>query len=270
MTAAGDAVLSVALGEVGYTEDPPGSNNTKYWDWYGANLGSWCAVFVSWCCEMAGYPMCAIDSSKGFVLVSNGTVHSYQHYEEAIEAQRTLELQPGDVVLFSWYSWDWDGTPGAGGVPIITDPEWAGWVAGDHTGIVAVPPNADGYFDTVEGNTSQSSWDNGGAVLYRTDRHISQVCGWWRPRNYGEASSNPITPPTPSIPPLTGLGMFLLANDQRGIWLMGPGYAYGLNPEEFSQVAGIPGIQTFQCGNNERAFDVIYQSCMNGVTAVEN
>lgn len=268
MTTAGDAVLAVALGEVGYTEDPPGSNNTKYWDWYGGNYGSWCACFVSWCCAMAGYPMCPIDSANGFILVSNGTVHSYQHFEEQIEAQRTADLQPGDVVLFSWYSWDWDGTPGAGGVPIITDPEWAGWVAGDHTGIVATPPNADGYFDSVEGNTSQSSWDNGGAVLYRTDRHISQVCGWWRPRNYGEASTTPIEPPTPTYN-LTGLGMFILGNNIRGAWLMGPGYAKWLDPEEYSQVVAIPGIATFETGDNTRAFEVVYNACMAGGMASE-
>ena len=56
MTAAGDAVLAVARGEIGYAEGP--NNSTKYWDWYGGNYGAWCAVFVTWCCEMAGYPMC--------------------------------------------------------------------------------------------------------------------------------------------------------------------------------------------------------------------
>jgi cold shock CspA family protein len=205
--------------------------------------------------------MCAIDSANGFILVSNGTSHSYVHYEQNQEAQRTLDLQPGDVVLFSWYSWTFSG-----GVPVITDPEWAGWVAGDHTGIVATAPAADGYFSAVEGNTSQSSWDNGGAVLYRTDRHISQVCGWWRPLAYGETGTTP--PPEPTYN-LTGLGMFLVSNVQRGIWLMGPGYAKGLSPEEYSQAAAIPGIGTFDCGDNERAFDLLYMMCLEGVTAVE-
>ena len=256
-------MLAMARSQVGVTEQPAGSNQVPYWDWYGGNYGSWCACFVSWCCEMAGYPMCAIDSGKGFILVSNGTGHSYQYFEQAQEAQSTVNLQPGDVVLFSWYSWEfWDG------MPIITDPEWYGWVAGDHTGIVASPPDGNGYFCAVEGNTSQSSWDNGGAVLERCDRHISQVCGWWRPLKYGEGGTTPPPPQQPTYN-LTGLGMFLLSNVQRGIWLVGPGYAHGLSPEEFSQVAGIPGIATFDCGDNQRSFDVIMDACLNGVQASE-
>lgn len=199
MTAAGDAVLAVARSQVGVTEDPPGSNQVPYWDWWGANLGSWCAVFASWCCWTAGFPICDVDGTDGFVLVSNGTLHSYAHFEQAREAQTTADLQPGDVVLFSWYSWDWDD-----GVPVITDPEWAGWVAGDHTGIFAYSLG-DGYFACVEGNTSQSSWDNGGAVLERTDRHISQVCGWWRPLAYGQ---------TGGAPNDESLWNFLMTNDE--------------------------------------------------------
>jgi hypothetical protein len=173
MTAAGDAVLAMARSQVGVTEQPPGSNQVPYWDWYGGNYGSWCACFVSWCNWHANYPLCAVDSAKGFILVSSGTVHSYPEGE----AQSTAGLQPGDCVLFSWYPWQFiDGVP-----IIVNDPEWSGYVAGDHTGIFAYwIDQSTGQFACVEGNTSQSSWDNGGAVLERTDRYTSQVCGWWR------------------------------------------------------------------------------------------
>jgi hypothetical protein len=80
---------------------------------------------------------------------------------------------------------------------------------------------------------------------------------------------SPTAPGKPVTGKLLELGMFLLQNDRRGIWLMGPGYAKGLNEEEYSQAKAIPGIQHFYCGNNERAFDLVYGVCMNGATAVE-
>jgi len=171
MTAAGDAVLAVAMGEVGYVEGP--NNSTKYWDWYGGNYGPWCGVFVMWCNDQAGYPMCT-DT----VLVSNGVEHGYTtggSGATGVEAQRTLDLQPGDAVCFSWEPWAFEG-----GVPICQG-EWQGYVAGDHIGVFAYWVDRDGgRFAAVEGNTSDGSWDNGGMVLLREDRYTSQVCGWWR------------------------------------------------------------------------------------------
>jgi hypothetical protein len=169
MTAAGEAVLAVAYGEVGYVEGA--NNSTKYWDWYGGNYGPWCGVFCMWCSDQAGYPVCT-DT----VLVSNGTLHGYTtggSGATGVEAQRTLDLQPGDFVLFSWEPWEFrDGVPTCVG-------EWDGYPAGDHIGIFAYDLGG-GRFAAVEGNTSDGSWDNGGMVLLREDRYHSQVCGWWR------------------------------------------------------------------------------------------
>lgn len=185
MSAAGDAVLAKARTQIGVTESPPGSNNVPYWDWWGASLGSWCAVFASWCNWEGGYPLCAVDGPKGFVLVSNGTLHSYPEGE----ALPTSALYPGCTVLFSWYPWAF-----INGVPtIVGDPTWDGYIAGDHTGIFAYwIDQGTGQFACVEGNTSGSSWDNGGEVWERTDRFTSQVCGWWEPPSFG---SDVIEPP---------------------------------------------------------------------------
>jgi len=181
MTAAGEAVLSFAYGEVGT------QSGDKYWAWYGADLGSYCACFVSYCAEHAGYPVCPIDSSKGFVLVSNGTVHSYENGE----AKPTLDLQPGDIILFSWYYWEWQN-----GIPVITEDPWVGWIAGDHTGYFSHwIDQGSGRFATVEGNTS------GGVVAYREDRYTSQVCGWWRtPATEGAWPPEPEPEPEPPKP----------------------------------------------------------------------
>lgn len=47
--------VDIALGQVGYIEQPPGSNRTKYGEWYGYNGVPWCAIFVSWCLHEAGF-----------------------------------------------------------------------------------------------------------------------------------------------------------------------------------------------------------------------
>lgn len=248
MTAGGDAVLAYAYTWVGQPNGDP------FWEWWGADLGSYCACFVSYCGAQAGYPVCPIDGSGGFVLVSNGTIHSY----ETGEAKPTLDLQPGDIILFSWYYWDWQN-----GMPVITEDPWVGWIAGDHTGLFSHwIDQGSGRFATVEGNTS------GGVVAYRDDRYASQVCGWWRtPAVEGSWPSEPTEPPQPTYN-LLEQGMFVLLQNERGIWLMGPGYAKHLDGEEWSQVANMPLFQ-YQCGDNSRAFDVMYTSCMNGQMASE-
>lgn len=48
-----EQLLAVARGELGYSEDPPGSNKTKYGAWYGQQ-DAWCGVFVSWCADQSG------------------------------------------------------------------------------------------------------------------------------------------------------------------------------------------------------------------------
>jgi len=191
VTAAGDAVLAEAYRWVGTTEQPPGSNGGPWWDAFGANYGSWCAAFVSMVVNIAlgDGSMCQVDSSAGFMLVSNGVSHQYltgsPGSSTGLEAQRTPDLQPGDVVNYSWESWRWEGVPGQGGYPVCDGGPYDGWTAGDHTGIASSRPDGAGYFYAVEGNTSDGgSQDNGGMVLER-QRHISQVCGWWRPVAYG-------------------------------------------------------------------------------------
>ncbi len=184
MSAGGDASLAMAYSQVGLTEQPPNSNQVPYWDWWGCNLGSWCGAFVSWCTAHAGYPLPVLDPScsgtaTGFVSCPSGTVYAWNAGEEGAPAQ------PGDILIFSWYPWSVQG-----GLPIITSGEYVGWVAGDHTGFY-VADMGGGYLRTVEGNTSQSSWDNGGAVMERTDRYWGQVCALWRPAVFGGAAPGP-------------------------------------------------------------------------------
>lgn len=61
------AIISVAKTQIGYKEKASNSNldsftanagdanYTKYGKWYGSNPDPWCAMFVSWCANEAGY-----------------------------------------------------------------------------------------------------------------------------------------------------------------------------------------------------------------------
>jgi murein L,D-transpeptidase YcbB/YkuD len=50
-----DEVRRILRAEVGTTENPPGSNNTKYGAWYGYNGAPWCAMFQLWVDAKAGH-----------------------------------------------------------------------------------------------------------------------------------------------------------------------------------------------------------------------
>ena len=61
-----EAIINVAIGELGYhekasnsrldskTDNSGSANYTKYGEWYGINPGAWCAMFVCWCANQAG------------------------------------------------------------------------------------------------------------------------------------------------------------------------------------------------------------------------
>lgn len=165
-------------------ESPAGSNQVKYWDWWFGRsgvtgAGAWCGAFVSWCFDSAGLPLPAINTAKGFSYCPDAVYYAHT-YGEAVS-----EPLPGDIVLFSWYGWGY----GSNGIPVINDGgQYNGETPGDHTGIFA-GWNGDGTFTSLEGNTSASSWDNGGAVLRRADRWAYQACTWWRPSSYGAADT---------------------------------------------------------------------------------
>jgi hypothetical protein len=214
-------------------------------------------MFVSYCDAAAGYPLPPINGPAGFSYCPDGQIAAFSTGHSVGEGG----VEPGDGLIFSWEPFYY----GNDGIAYCSSGVYAGSPAGDHTGFF-VEWLGGGYMRTVEGNTGSQSWDNGGAVLERTDRYTGQICCYARHDALNTGGS--ITPPPPTYN-LTGLGMFLVSNVQRGIWLMGPGYAKGLSPEEYSQAAAIPGIGTFDCGDNERAFDLLYMMCLEGVTAVE-
>ena len=122
------AIVSIAEGEVGQAEQPPGSNDSPRIAAYrtatvGAQAGEpWCAYFASWVARQAGEPIGDQGQGLGYV----GDIWSWaQQTGRAIPNGPGVVPTPGDLIVF-----------------------------GDHhVGIVeAVRP--DGSIQTIEGNYS--------------------------------------------------------------------------------------------------------------------
>lgn len=131
-------VSEIAEKEVGYKEEPPNSNLTKFGEWFGFNGVAWCGIFVSWCYFMAGMPLPAIGFPKGFA----GCQTAVKYFRD--NDKITAEPQNGDVVFF-----DWNG-----------DGRY------DHTGIFVAWIDENTFY-SIEGNTSLLNQSNGGEVMIR-------------------------------------------------------------------------------------------------------
>ena len=143
-------ILAVARGELGYREDPPGSNLTKYGKWFGLNGNPWCMMFIQWVFAQAGVELPVKTASCG----------TFMRAAQAAGRGVTSNYQPGDVVIYDF--------PGGG----VTD----------HCGIVVTPLTTG--VRTIEGNTGVGNDSNGGEVMERT-RPANWIVGAYRP-NYDE------------------------------------------------------------------------------------
>lgn len=162
-----NAVIEVARGELGVTENPPGSNRVKYWDEYGAGWQGqpWCVCFLWWCFQHAGEGMAFFGGGK---TASCGTLLRWYSAQGQTVAKK--DIQPGDIVILNF----------------------SGTSETQHCGLV-VDTLKMGYIQTIEGNTSQSgSQSNGGQVCLKT-RNLSQVVGVCRPI-YKEEEVKPVLP----------------------------------------------------------------------------
>jgi cell wall-associated NlpC family hydrolase len=114
-------MIAAARGELGVTEQPPGSNEGPRIRDYRAASGSpppgpWCAYFVSWAARQAGMPLG--NSGEGF-----GSVDALYSWAQGA-GRTTQDPKPGDLIVWN-----------------------------EHVGIVeGVLP--DGRLQTIEGNSS--------------------------------------------------------------------------------------------------------------------
>lgn len=159
-------ILKIAKAEIGVKESPANSNNVKYNTWYyGKSVQGtaypWCAVFLSWI-------FAQVDSS---LIKKSASCMEIGNWFKSNNQWKTNNPQPGDVVFFKFN----------------TNSRWT-----NHIGLVEFV-NVDGSINTIEGNTSVSSDDNGGSVMRRIRK--SNIVGYGVPK-YNQSSSTVITTPT--------------------------------------------------------------------------
>ena len=175
-------VIEVARGELGQTEDPAGSNLTKYGEAYGGHMNGqpWCVMFLWWVFREAGERMAFFGGGQ----TASCSILLRWYREQGLTVP-VSEVQVGDIVILNFH----------GG----TEPE--------HCGLV-VDVLHDDYFGlvlwTIEGNTSPSdgSQSNGGMVCEK-QRHSGQVVAVCRPM-YKEETGETSPPPAGGPPPLSG------------------------------------------------------------------
>ena len=149
-------ILEIAAGEIGTKEVPSGSNNVKYnTEYYGGAVSGadypWCCAFIWWLFKKAGASELFYGGQKtAYCPTAMNWYKSQGRFYKS-------GFQPGDIVFF-----DFSGSGIAG-----------------HIGIIE-KTNSDGSYTTIEGNTSVTSNDNGGAVMRRT-RYKNQILGAGRP-----------------------------------------------------------------------------------------
>lgn len=154
-------VLELARAELGTTEDPPGSNLTKYGFWYGVDGVPWCVIFLCWLFNQAGERMAFFGGGK---TASCGMLLRW--YREQGLTVPVSGVQPGDIVLLNFH----------GG----KDPE--------HCGLITHVERSGGsilYVKSIEGNTyaegGSGDDSNGGCVAERT-RYPRNIVGVARPK----------------------------------------------------------------------------------------
>lgn len=139
-----EKIIDIARAEIGTKESPPGSNRTKYGEWFGLNGQSWCGIFVSWCYAQAGLPLGIIDFLKGYASCPYAVANVHK-WGKIIDKKDAL---PGDIVFYAW-----------------TKPGHY-----DHTGLF-VKDIGNNMFEAVEGNTGLGNDSNGGEVMLRQRRY---------------------------------------------------------------------------------------------------
>jgi hypothetical protein len=153
-------VITEARKHIGYVEGP--NKDNIFGAWFGANHTAWCAEFVSYVLNHAGYgsTIAGAQTAKGFSSCGKGIAH----FKAKKAWFKVEQAKVGDIAFFDW---DHDGSQ-------------------DHVGIIAQVDVAGKRIKTIEGNTSNASNSNGG-VVKETWRNMGVIMGVGRP-NYPKAS----------------------------------------------------------------------------------
>ena len=139
------AALGFALAEVDHGVRETGGNNQgerirEYLEGAGiTSAAPWCASFVDYCVDFVTEALRVANP------IADVQLEAYvQNYADRLGHMVTVDPTEGALVLFSFGGERWD-----------------------HIGFVLNPPNAEGFFRTVEGNTSDESERDGDAVAIK-------------------------------------------------------------------------------------------------------
>lgn len=143
-------IVNIAKSQIGYhegkkTDDLSGKSNgeknyTEYGFWYGNNGDSWCAMFVSWCANLAGVSTNGIPKTDSTV-IGLSKFKKWERAHSRVEvAKGKYKPKAGDIIYFK-------GSRNNNET--------------NHVGIVTKYSN--GIVYTIEGNTSKKK---GGADLF--------------------------------------------------------------------------------------------------------
>lgn len=149
-------LITWAASQIGVKESPAGSNKVKYWDIYKQNTGvnlqgnPWCAAFVS--CGMWQAKLWPTGKDEGRFRYCPSLVNWAK--QNGKWRDRSEIAQPGWIVLF------------------------ANKGTACHVGFVEKRIDSS-KIQTIEGNTSVSSNDNGGSVMRRTRTYGTVGSSWY-------------------------------------------------------------------------------------------
>lgn len=149
-------LIRLAASQIGVKEEPAGSNRVKYWDYYkektGCNWngGAWCAAFVTWCMSKVG--AWSFTKDEGRFRYCPDLVNWAKNKGQWVDRSKGAKI--GDIILFG------NGKRAC------------------HVGIVEKVIDAN-TVQTIEGNTSLTSNDNGGSVMRRTRKYGTVGSNWY-------------------------------------------------------------------------------------------
>ncbi|MCQ2354805.1 MAG: InlB B-repeat-containing protein, partial [Clostridia bacterium] len=179
-------IVNIAKSQIGYQESASSSqlsgtvrgsgNCTEYGRWYGLQ-DMWCAMFVSWCSNVAGVKTSVVPKTCSTVTALNQFIDWGRAYSRAQVASGKYTPKAGDIIFFK-----------SSRNTAITN----------HIGIVTGFSGTTVY--TIEGNTSSATIStNGGAVCAKeydiSNTYIVYICC----PNYSTSSATPITASFPTL-----------------------------------------------------------------------
>ena len=151
-----ERLIEIERADLKYTENPPGSNKTKFGEWYGINGVPWCVQAQAYWFEKAGEFKAFMGGEK---TASCGQLLAWHKAHGNVVDKANIQV--GDLLILNF-----SGTQETQHIGLVVDTLKHGW------------------YQTVEGNTSpgaEGSQNNGGCVALKT-RSVNQVVAVIRPQ----------------------------------------------------------------------------------------